>query len=48
MSLFGIICLLPFLLVVGIMIKIDSPGPILFLSKRHGRNGRVFNIYKST
>lgn len=32
--------------VVGLAIKLDSPGPVLFAQKRMGQNGRVFNIYK--
>lgn len=32
--------------VVGLMIKLDSPGPIIFKQKRVGQNGRVFAILK--
>ena len=32
--------------IVGIAIKIDSPGPIFFSQTRIGRNGRRFRIYK--
>jgi len=38
--------LAPLLVVIGLLIKLDSPGPALFKQKRVGRNGRVFNIYK--
>lgn len=37
---------LPFIILVGIMIKIDSPGRIFFLQKRVTTNGRVFKIFK--
>lgn len=37
----GLICL-----VFGPIIKIQSPGPILFKQQRVGQNGRRFNIYK--
>ena len=32
--------------VVGPMIKLESPGPIFFAQKRVGRNGRIFKMYK--
>lgn len=35
-----------FLLIVGLIIKIDSPGPAIFKQERLGLNGEVFNIYK--
>lgn len=37
---------LPFIVLVGIMIKIDSPGKVFFLQKRVTTNGKVFNIFK--
>jgi len=36
----------PVLVLVSLIIKLDSPGPVLFVQKRVGLNGRVFNIYK--
>jgi len=38
--------ILPLLAVAAIVIKIDSPGPILFKQKRIGKGGRSFEIYK--
>lgn len=38
--------LLPFMLVVGIAIKLDSRGPMLFRQPRVGQGNRVFHIYK--
>ncbi len=32
--------------VIGLAIKLDSPGPIIFSQKRIGRNGRIFKLYK--
>ncbi len=40
------IMLSPLLLIISFLIKLDSPGPILYVSKRSGRKGKVFNFYK--
>jgi len=32
--------------IVGIAIKLDSPGPIIFAQERIGKNGRRFKMYK--
>ncbi len=40
-SFFPIICL-----IVGIFIKLTSPGPIFFVQKRTGKDGKDFNCYK--
>jgi lipopolysaccharide/colanic/teichoic acid biosynthesis glycosyltransferase len=42
----GLVSLSPVLGVIGLLIKIDSPGPMLFRQERVGRNARVFRIYK--
>ncbi len=36
----------PFLLLIALLIKLDSPGPVLFKQPRHGFNNRVFNVFK--
>ena len=41
-----IILLCPALLVVAILIKLTSPGPVLFVQKRLGLNKRRFDVYK--
>lgn len=33
-------------IILGPIIKIQAPGPVIFKQKRVGRNGRVFNMYK--
>lgn len=41
-----IITLCPLYLVIGALIKLDSPGPIIFKQKRVGLRGRQFSMYK--
>lgn len=38
--------LLPFMAVIAFLIRIDSPGPVLYAQKRTGRKGKVFDLYK--
>lgn len=45
-SLAGLIVLSPLLLVVAAAVKIDSPGPVLYKSKRVGSNYRIFDFLK--
>ena len=37
---------LPLSAAVALAVKFDSPGPVLFVQTRVGRNGRHFNLYK--
>ncbi|MDI6503137.1 sugar transferase, partial [Leuconostoc suionicum] len=34
------------LIIVGIIIKLTSEGPVLFIQKRYGRNSKPFALYK--
>ena len=36
----------PALLGLGLLVRIDSEGPVLFRQKRYGKDGAVFEIYK--
>ena len=44
--LFGLIILLPFMLIIAILIKLDSKGPVFFKQIRVTKNGREFKIFK--
>lgn len=44
---FAILLLLfPLFIIVAVLIKLDSKGPIFYLQSRVGENGRVLRIYK--
>jgi len=45
-SLFGLILISPLLLVVAVLIKISSPGPVFYRGERIGRSGKSFRIFK--
>lgn len=46
LAILGMIFSLPIWIIVGIAIKLDSKGPILFKQKRRTKHGKIFNIYK--
>lgn len=41
-----LVALSPLFLVVAVLIRTDSPGPIIFRQQRIGRGGRPFTLYK--
>ncbi len=45
-SFVALVLVSPLLLVVAALVKLTSPGPIIFVQKRLGVNKRRFNIYK--
>lgn len=46
LTLAGTICIFPFLLIIGLWIRCDSPGPIIFKHRRVGKDGKEFYCYK--
>jgi undecaprenyl phosphate N,N'-diacetylbacillosamine 1-phosphate transferase len=42
----GLVLLLPFFVLLGILIKLDSPGPVFFAQERAGVRGRRFRMLK--
>ncbi len=45
-ALLGLLLLSPLFLLVGLWIKLDSPGPVFFRQPRVGKNGVLFDIVK--
>ncbi|WP_425102757.1 sugar transferase [Burkholderia ambifaria] len=41
-----LIALMPLLLVIGVAVKLSSPGPVFFTQKRRGADGETVDIYK--
>jgi O-antigen biosynthesis protein WbqP len=46
LSLVGIIVLIPFFIIIGIIIYVDDPGPIFFKQKRVGKHKTLFWLHK--
>ena len=45
-SLIGLIVLFPLFIVVSVLVKTSSEGPVFFVQKRIGKNGKVFQMIK--
>jgi exopolysaccharide biosynthesis polyprenyl glycosylphosphotransferase len=41
-----LVLLAPLLFLIAMLIRFDSPGPALFVQKRVGQNGTIFDMYK--
>lgn len=46
LSFIALVVLSPVLLITALAIKIESPGPVVFVQKRVGMNGKEFDMYK--
>lgn len=46
LGVFGLTCAAPILALTSVLIKLDSPGPIVYKQRRLGKGGKVFTIYK--
>lgn len=42
----GLVILSPILLIIAIVIKVESKGPVIFSQNRVGKNGNIFKMYK--
>jgi len=45
-SAFSLVILFPLIMMIAVLIKLESRGPIFFKQERVGENGRVFVLYK--
>lgn len=45
-SSFGLLVLSPIFLIVGVLIKLESKGSVIFSQERIGKDGNVFKMYK--
>lgn len=45
-SLIALITLSPIMLLIAIIIRLESRGPVFYIAKRAGRGYRIFNFYK--
>ena len=45
-SLIGLLALVPLLVLVALLVKLDSPGPVLFRQRRFGLHRRTFTVLK--
>ncbi|KQP42963.1 exopolysaccharide biosynthesis polyprenyl glycosylphosphotransferase [Methylobacterium sp. Leaf104] len=46
LALVALVLLSPLFLVVAVLVKIDSPGPVFFRQKRYGFNQQPFGVFK--
>jgi len=46
LSVTGLIVLSPVLMIIAILVRVTSPGPVLYVQERVGYDGRTFNMYK--
>ena len=45
-SILGLMILSPLFLILSLLVKISSKGPIFFIQKRIGKEGKIFKMIK--
>lgn len=46
LSLMALILLMPLMIIIGILVRINLGSPIIFKQKRPGKNEKIFTLYK--
>lgn len=46
LSFVGLLLFLPVLILIAFLVRLDTPGPIIYRQKRVGKDHRTFNLYK--
>jgi putative colanic acid biosynthesis UDP-glucose lipid carrier transferase len=46
LALLALVVLLPILLTVALLVKLSSPGPVIFRQRRYGLDGQIIDVYK--
>jgi lipopolysaccharide/colanic/teichoic acid biosynthesis glycosyltransferase len=42
----GLVIMSPVMILIGIAVKLESEGPVIYKQERLGLNGKIFNMYK--
>jgi len=45
-AMLGLVIFSPLLAIIGVLIRLESPGPVLFSQKRVGKGGKLFEMLK--
>ena len=45
-SLMGMVFLFPLFVIIAVVVKLDTPGPVFFRQERVGKSGKIFRIHK--
>jgi len=45
-ALAALLIMAPLLLLIALLVKLDSPGPVFFVQRRHGWDGRIIKVLK--
>ncbi len=45
-TIISLIFLWPVFLIIAVLIKVDSSGPVFYASRRYGHSGKIFHMYK--